>query len=55
MTENLPHPLPLPNGERGRVRGVWILEFGDWVLLGAWNLKQAYHRQESKKRARGLK
>jgi hypothetical protein len=34
-----PHPLPLPTGERGRVRGVlviWILD--NWNLSGIWNL-----------------
>jgi hypothetical protein len=37
-----PHPIPLPSGERGRVRGVWVI--GHWVIgyylvLGIWLLE----------------
>jgi hypothetical protein len=29
-----PHPSPLPNGERGRVRGQILI----WLLIIIWNL-----------------
>jgi hypothetical protein len=29
-----PHPLPLPSGERGRVRGIGI-----WKFFGIWDLE----------------
>ena len=39
MTKGPSHPIPLPLGERGRVRG-WL--FGHWLLEFIWDLRFGY-------------
>ena len=45
MSNATPHPIPLPSGERGRVRGIefCISVIGNYLSFGAWHLVLILH------------
>ncbi len=45
MSNATPHPIPLPSGERGRVRGIefCISVIGNYLSFGAWDLVLAVY------------